>query len=244
MGNLCSPDRARQQEHEARRPGGGATEQYKRSAGNVSNSGQLQQPVRSGRPARPQGPSPIESSASPGREYPSGVTRQRKVCVLGKSMVGKSALCMQYVEGRFEPQYEPTIQNSYNRKEHLKGQEYVFSILDAAGQDECDVFQPQFALGTHAYLIVFSIMDLNSFELAQFLYYKVRDCSLDDVAVVLVGNKCDLSEGGDEREVPEEDARRLAESWQSPYIECSAKDKDQVRGVFLAVLGEILKQEI
>eukprot|EP00756_Hemistasia_phaeocysticola_P037368 Hpha_TRINITY_DN16692_c1_g4::TRINITY_DN16692_c1_g4_i2::g.180265::m.180265/K07208/RHEB; Ras homolog enriched in brain len=240
MGNLCSPE-AKQTEREARRPGT-QPDAYKRSGGNVASTGALSASGRTGRSARPPGPG--STANSPHGDYPPGVaavTKQRKVCVLGKGMVGKSALCIQYVEDRFEPHYEPTIQNSYTRKENYKGQEYVFTILDAAGQDECDVFQPQFALGTHAYLIVFSISDFHSFELAPFLYDKVRDCNLDDVAVVLVGNKSDLA--GD-REVPVEEAMRLAQSWGCPYVECSAKDSEQVRDVFVAVLGEILKREL
>eukprot|EP00659_Diplonema_papillatum_P001888 gene1888-2859_t len=124
------------------------------------------------------------------------VLKQRKICVLGKSWVGKSAICVQFVEDRFSPYYNPTINHTYQRKIRYRNQQYLLSILDTAGQDECSMFQPQYSIGTHGYIILYSINDYHSFEMVKCIYDRIQDCNiLEGVVLVLVGNKNDLPEG-------------------------------------------------
>ena len=149
------------------------------------------------------------------------VLKQRKICVLGKSWVGKSAICVQFVEDRFSPYYNPTINHTYQRKIKYSGQNYLLSILDTAGQDECSMFQPQYSIGTHGYIILYSINDYHSFEMVKSIYDRIQDCNIrDGVVLVLVGNKNDLPA---ERQVTFEEGQQLAASWGFPFMECSAK---------------------
>lgn len=55
-----------------------------------------------------------------------------------------------------------------------------------------------------------------------------------------IGNKSDLT---NRRQIPIEEAERLAESWRVPYIETSAKTKDNVDRVFYDLLNLIQKQK-
>eukprot|EP01065_Artemidia_motanka_P047237 TRINITY_DN733_c9_g1_i1.p1 TRINITY_DN733_c9_g1~~TRINITY_DN733_c9_g1_i1.p1 ORF type:complete len:246 (+),score=8.40 TRINITY_DN733_c9_g1_i1:107-844(+) len=244
MGNLCSPEKKPPRETVSRREAvpaggsraasrGGASPEAAVAASPTTSPGPVVGSL-SGRGRSLSGGSP-----SPERAPVSNVTKQRKVCVLGKRMVGKSAICVQYVEDRFFTYYNPTTTNTFQRKERYQGQEYVFSIFDAAGMDECDHFLPQFSIGTHAYMVVFAVNDSHSFQIAASVYDKIQDCNVDDVAVVLVGNKCDLK-----RETSEEEAQQLADSWDCPYVECSAMNAAQVRKVFLTVLGEIIRKGV
>ena len=131
------------------------------------------------------------SGAASERKDP--VVKQRKICVLGKSWVGKSAICVQFIEDRFSPYYNPTINHTYQRKIKFKAQQYLLSILDTAGQDECSMFQPQYSIGTHGYIILYSINDYHSFEMVKSIYDRIQDCNiLDGVVLILVGNKNDL----------------------------------------------------
>ena len=126
-------------------------------------------------------------------ERKENVVKQRKICVLGKSWVGKSAICVQFVEDRFSPYYNPTINHTYQRKMKHQAQQYLLSILDTAGQDECSMFQPQYSIGTHGYIILYSINDYHSFEMVKSIYDRIQDCNiLDGVVLILVGNKNDL----------------------------------------------------
>ena len=44
-----------------------------------------------------------------------------KVVILGSGGVGKSALCIQYVQGHFVDQYDPTIEDSYRKQVVISG---------------------------------------------------------------------------------------------------------------------------
>jgi len=44
-----------------------------------------------------------------------------KVVILGSGGVGKSALCIQYVQGHFVDQYDPTIEDSYRKQVIISG---------------------------------------------------------------------------------------------------------------------------
>ena len=58
--------------------------------------------------------------------------------------------------------------------------------------------------------------------------------------VILVGCKSDLAS---ERQVDYLDGERTAESFQAPYIECSASNNQRVEDVFELALIQLFKQE-
>nr|AVV26984.1 GTP-binding protein Rheb isoform 1 [Peranema trichophorum] len=165
--------------------------------------------------------------------------RQRKVCILGYSCVGKSCLTQQFVEEKFQSAYNPTINHTFTKKVKARNEEFVLSILDTAGQDECSIFQPQYSIGTHGYILVYSIADVRSFEIVKVIYEKIYSYAVD-VVLLLVGNKSDLDK---ERQVSFEEGSALAREWKCPFLECSAKKKDNVVRVFYGILEEILKAE-
>jgi GTPase KRas protein len=71
-----------------------------------------------------------------------------------------------------------------------------------------------------AFLLVFAINDRESFECLS----KKRDKILKNkngtfCPIILVGNKCELTK---ERTITESEAKELAKSWNSDYIETSA----------------------
>jgi Ras family protein len=165
--------------------------------------------------------------------------RQRKVCILGQGAVGKSCLTQQFVEDRFQQAYNPTINHTFAKKIKVRGEDFLMTILDTAGQDETSIFQPQYSIGTHGYVLVYSITDYSSFEIVKTIYEKIHSYAVD-VVLVLVGNKTDLEK---DRQVPHEEALALAQEWKCPFIECSAKRKENISKVFYTIMEEILNQE-
>ena len=74
---------------------------------------------------------------------------------------------------------------------------------------------------------------------------KVKSCSdtnysSESTPLILVGNKCDLS---DKRQVSEEIANNCARQWNAPYIETSAKTCYNVQKVFYDILHLIDKKK-
>jgi len=86
---------------------------------------------------------------------------------------------------------------------------------------------------------MYSINDKRSFEGAKSLLQRilrVRDCLLDDVTIVVCGNKKDLE---DQREVSTETGQELADSINSSFFEISAKEGFNVVEVFETIIREV-----
>ncbi len=58
----------------------------------------------------------------------------------------------------------------------------------------------------------------------------------DSIPFILVGNKSDLT---DKRQVSQRTAQDRAESWRVPYVETSAKTRENVDKVFFDLMREI-----
>jgi len=89
------------------------------------------------------------------------------------------------------------------------------------------------------FYLVYSILDRTTFEevketRAQIL--KVKNTTI--VPVIVVGNKADLAS---QREVPTEEGRKLAASWNVPFFETSAKDGTNVEESWIEMVRELRK---
>ena len=143
----------------------------------------------------------------------------RKIVVVGAPSVGKSSLTMQFVEGVFSDNYQPTINASYTKNYTFKNREYTLEIHDTAGIDEFSLLNTQFA-NIHGVVLVYDITSRNSYTMLMVVREKILQITgMDSIAIVLVGNKCDLQN----RQVTYEEAKQLSISWNGVAIESSAK---------------------
>lgn len=160
-----------------------------------------------------------------------------KVIMVGSGGVGKSALTLQYMYGDFTEQYDPTKADSYRKKVNLDGQETFVDILDTAGQEEYAAIRDNYYRSGEGFLCVFSILEKESFQHTQ--EFRDQICRvLDDekVPFILVGNKSDLAA---QRKVPVRDAELKAKEWNCPYIETSAKTRQNVEEIFTKLMRQI-----
>ncbi|KAI9205829.1 small GTPase superfamily [Polychytrium aggregatum] len=166
--------------------------------------------------------------------------RARKIAVLGSRAVGKSSMTIQFVENHFADTYYPTIENTFHKLVRYRNQDYDAEIIDTAGQDEYSILNSKHAIGIHGYVLVYSIASRQSFEMCHVVRDKILNYTgIDWVPIVLVGNKADLS---NQRQVPTEEATRVAIEWNCAFIESSAKHNQNIGKIFELVLGEIEKQ--
>ncbi|MCL4132161.1 UNVERIFIED_CONTAM: hypothetical protein GTU68_011733 [Idotea baltica] len=155
--------------------------------------------------------------------------KTRRVAVMGYTSVGKSSLCIQFIENRFVDNYDPTIENTFNKVIKVNGHEYQLELIDTAGQDEFSIFPSHYAMDIQGYILVYSITSLASFEAVQSIYEKIVDLGKVNVPIVLVGNKTDLTI---ERVISLETGRRRAEQWNAVFIETTAKQHEAVNEIF------------
>lgn len=161
-----------------------------------------------------------------------------KVIVIGSGGVGKSALTLQFMYDEFVEDYEPTKADSYRKKIVLDGREAQIDILDTAGQEDYAAIRDNYFRSGEAFLCVYSILDADSLHATEELREQVLRVKQDDKSVpfILVGNKSDLSE---RRAITRQHAEDVARRWQVPYVETSAKTRDNVDEVFLDLMRKI-----
>ena len=118
--------------------------------------------------------------------------------------------------------------------------------MDTAGQEDYAAIRDNYLRNGEGYLCVYSVCERESFVglrefKTQILRVKER-IELNEIPFVLVANKIDMD---DSREVTEEEGRALADEWQVPYIETSAKTNNNVDTSFIQLVRQVhlLKKE-
>lgn len=153
-----------------------------------------------------------------------------KLVVVGGGGVGKSALTIQFIQSHFVEEYDPTIEDSYRKQCVIDDEVAVLDILDTAGQEEFSAMREQYMHTGEGFLLVYSIIDRNSFEeIPKFYRQILRVKDRPEFPMVLVANKADL-EG--ERVVSIQDGESLALELKIKYVETSAKHRIHVDKAF------------
>jgi len=169
---------------------------------------------------------------------PGDILKKRKIAVLGSRSVGKSSLVIQYIENHFVESYYPTIESTFSKSINSKGVEYDCDIIDTAGQDEYTILNSKHVIGTHGFVLVYSVTSRKSFEMIRVIYDKIVNFSgMGSIPCVIVGAKTDLQQ----RQVAPTEGQELATAHHAAWIETSAKNNVNVAKVFELCLAEIDK---
>ncbi|XP_069700648.1 ras-related protein Ral-a isoform X2 [Periplaneta americana] len=164
-----------------------------------------------------------------------------KVIMVGSGGVGKSALTLQFMYDEFVEDYEPTKADSYRKKVVLDGEEVQIDILDTAGQEDYAAIRDNYFRSGEGFLCVFSITEDESFQATQeFRDQILRVKNDENIPFLLVGNKSDLDE---KRKVSLAESNARAQQWGVPYVETSAKTRDNVDKVFYDLMRKIAAQK-
>ncbi|KAH7643609.1 ras-related protein Ral-A [Dermatophagoides farinae] len=166
-----------------------------------------------------------------------------KVIMVGSGGVGKSALTLQFMYDEFVEDYEPTKADSYRKKVQLDDDEIHIDILDTAGQEDYAAIRDNYFRSGEGFLCVFSISEMESFDaIHEFREQILRVKNDDKVPFILVANKFDLDQN--QHRVSMDKAQELANSWNVPLYQTSAKTKFNVQEVFFALLRDIHQRKL
>ncbi|KAG1945287.1 ras-related protein Rab-33B isoform X1 [Pimephales promelas] len=172
------------------------------------------------------------------QEYDCPQSRVFKIIVIGDSNVGKTCLTYRFCGGKFLKNPEATIGVDFRERTlQLDGEYIKLQIWDTAGQERFRKSMVEhYYRNVHAIIFVYDVSSLASFEsLPDWIEECVRHSVPPMVPRILVGNKCDLRET---REVSTFSAQRLADSYNFPLFETSARDpaeKEHVDAIFLTL---------
>ena len=163
-----------------------------------------------------------------------------KLVVVGAGGVGKSALTIQLIQNHFVDEYDPTIEDSYRKQVIIDGETCLLDILDTAGQEEYSAMRDQYMRTGEGFLLVFAVNNAKSFEdITTYREQIKRVKDVEEVPMVLVGNKCDLPQWT----VQMNEARELARQYGMPIIETSAKTRMGVDDAFYTLVREIRREK-
>jgi len=157
-----------------------------------------------------------------------------KIVVLGSGSVGKSALTLRFIHGKFVEQYDPTIEDSYRHAIEVDNENYILEVLDTAGTEQFAQLRNLYVKNGMGFILVFSIISKVSFtEITDLREQILRVKETDDVPIVVVGNKIDLEE---KRQIPRKEAETLCRGFHCEYLETSAKTNTNVELVFQTIV--------
>ncbi|CAL4171236.1 unnamed protein product, partial [Meganyctiphanes norvegica] len=144
-----------------------------------------------------------------------------RIVVLGMPSVGKSALVVRLLTGRFIWEYDPTLEAAYRHNTTVDDEAAIMDILDTAGQTE-SVVQDSHARWGEGYMLVFSLTDRSSFNaLTEIHTYLAQHKQTPNFSCVIIANKIDL---GHLSEVTEEEAEEMASELGATLFLTSACD--------------------
>lgn len=149
------------------------------------------------------------------------MSKTYQIIVIGEGSVGKSALCLRFVKGEFNIEYNPTIEDSYSKDINVSsGASVTLSIIDTAGQEEYISLREQYYIKGDGFVLVYSIDNRNSFNSLKTHRESILGLRTNRKTImILAGNKCDLEP---QRLIQTEDGQKLAGEWGIPFIETSA----------------------
>lgn len=164
-----------------------------------------------------------------------------KYIIIGDSEVGKSSLLLQFTEQHFQPVHDLTIGVEFGAKLiDIDGRKVKLEIWDTAGQETFLSITRSYYRGADGALLVYDIGRRESFEhLARWLQECQQNCQNDNIEIMVVGMKSDISER--ERQVPEAEGRAWAKVHGLYFIEASAKTASNVEQVFAHTAASILR---
>jgi len=165
-----------------------------------------------------------------------------KLALLGDAAVGKTSLINQYIQHRFNADYQPTLGVNIVVKE-LNIEELNASIRlvlwDIAGQAKYDLSRKMFFQGCMGALFIYDVTRHSTFKNIETKWLKdLREFTGKDPAYVLIGNKMDLKNS---KVVSTQTGKELAEKINtSDFIETSAKYGDNVENAFKKLVNQVL----
>lgn len=131
--------------------------------------------------------------------------------------------------------------DNYRREVTVNGTQCQIDILDTGGQEDYVRIRDNYFIGGEGFFCVFSIVERESFAAMNDHREQIlRVKGTQEIPMILVGNKVDLEH---RREVSQQEAEHLAQSWGITYIETSAKTSVNIDKAYTNLLIEIIKSK-
>ncbi|XP_048730977.1 ras-related and estrogen-regulated growth inhibitor-like [Ostrea edulis] len=167
------------------------------------------------------------------------------ILVLGKEGVGKTAIVVRFLTGRYLSEYASIEEVTYERNVTVDEKQVSIKITDVAGKNlDRKSSSKDWLHKIDGAVIVYSVTDRNSFDIAEVVmdWLKKEKKPNQAIPMVLLGNKCDLEHS---RTVAKQSREEL--EWRGDgYLvtECSASaNTENIKRVFHELIRKISEKK-
>jgi len=162
-----------------------------------------------------------------------------KFIIIGDAATGKSCLLHRFIDDKFKKESTHTIGVEFGSKIVEISQSVKLQIWDTAGQERFRSVTRSYYRGAAGTVLVYDVTSRESYNHVSSWLADARALANPDIAIVLVGNKVDLTS---EREVTFLEASRFAQENGLIFLETSALTGEGVSEVFLKCARTILSK--
>ena len=162
--------------------------------------------------------------------------------ILGNCNVGKSCFIYRYVKEKFIPYTFSTIGFDCLQKKIKtpSGKNAKIVFYDTAGQERYNTIAFNLINNSDGILVMYDITDISTFQKIQSWIESITERKGKNFPIVLVGNKCDLT---DKRVVSKEEGEKEAENYGFPFFETSCKDNINIEKAIIAIVNIISEEK-
>ena len=163
-----------------------------------------------------------------------------KILILGDSKVGKSCFLTRYADKTYQEDYLSTIGMDYKIKNYEleNGDIIKLYIWDTAGQDRFRSITSNYYKGADGIILIYDITKQETFNNVRNWITSIKEEAPAKVVLILVGNKVDDEKN---RAVPQSEGEKIADEYNLPFLECSAKSDINVTETFDVLVKKIVE---
>ena len=160
-----------------------------------------------------------------------------KIITLGESGIGKTSLITRFAHDIFEENHLASIGVGFLFKVlDIENKIIKIQLWDICGSERFKTVSPSYYRRTNGAIVAYDISDKWSFDQVKFWVNEVKAHSKMKTNIVIVGTKCDILD----REVTEEEGKKLADELGVKYFETSAKTGYNVNEAYNFLIKDII----
>jgi len=189
---------------------------------------------KSGRSGRLQSPASSRAKRAPVGESPEEQEYRFKIILLGNIDVGKTSLILRFTDATFSEEVAGEIDQKFKDLQ-INGKTVRLTIADTAGQERFRTLTSSFYRSADGTIVVYDVAETESFNDVEGHCNEANRYAGRSIKF-LVANKTDL-----QAEVPQDDAKKLAEKLGIKFFETSAKTGENVQLLFETVARTLVE---
>ena len=167
-----------------------------------------------------------------------------KLLIIGDSEVGKTSVVSRYTKDIFNLNYLATTGiEFFSKDENIDNKIVRIELWDTAGQEKFHSLTAGFFRNAEGIIVMFDVTNTISFENIRNWTESIKthmSSEIDNIPVIIVGNKIDLYE----REIKTEEANKYCNELGYKYFETSAKTGENVNQTIKYLVKEVLKIKV